>query len=157
MRKILIPLCTFALLGVSALPAAAQGGPNAAGGASGPVANVPQVAGVWHGQAHDDPSLSALVPTQSMNPSLQMNITEDSAGTLGGSGTLSVPQAIVPLRITGKASSNGTINIQMGMQMTGSISGRITCSNGSTGQVMSGKFTSKEAFGTFSIDTCPVL
>jgi hypothetical protein len=149
-------VATLALFAASAFPVAAQGGPNAA-----TTNTLPQVGGVWHGQEHYDPSLSVFLLPVEMNPSLAMTLNEDAAGNLTGSGTYSFPNLSMPFGVTGRASSNGSIELQLGlffgMKLTGSTTGTTTCSNGSTGQVISGKFQSKEGFGTFSLYNCPVL
>jgi hypothetical protein len=125
------------------------------GGGGGSTASIPQVGGSWRGQEHYDPSLSIYFFTpEAMNPPIAMTLVEDAAGNITGTDN---GMSIV---MTGKASSNGTIVLQdgvyYGQKITVSITGSVTCSDGSTGTVLSGKFQHKEGFGTISVDNCPI-
>jgi hypothetical protein len=123
------------------------------GGGGGSTQSIPQVGGIWIGQEHYDPSLSVFILPAFMNPPVSFTVVEDATGTLAGTDNL------MGIAITGKASGNGTVVIQdgtyYGQKITVSISGSVTCSDGSTGSVMSGKFQRKEGFGIISMDNCP--
>jgi hypothetical protein len=152
-RKLLIPLCSLALLASPAVPAAAQGG-------STTPKTLPQVGGAWNGQEHYDPTLAVFFPTAAlMNPPLSITLSEDAAGNLTGTDGTMIFSVTGLVPMTGKASANGTIVVQetayYGQKLTGSLTGSVTCSDGSIGQVFSGKFQRKEGFGTFSADNCP--
>lgn len=159
MKKFLIPLIAVAIMAVSVSPAFAQGGSGSGGGSisggGGGTKPLPQVTGSWNGQEHYDPSLSVFFLPGFMDPAQSFTFVEDAAGNITGTDN------IMHIAVTGKASGNGSIVIQdgtyYGQKLTGSITGSVTCSDGSTGTVVSGKFQRKEGFGTFSFDNCPVL
>jgi hypothetical protein len=157
MNRLLIPFFTAALFATSAFPVSAQGGSGGGGssGGGGTVKAIPQIAGSWHGQEHYDPSLSVFFLPGFMDPMLSMTLVEDASGTVTGTDNL------MHIAMTGTASSNGSIVLQdgvyYGQKLTGSVTGSVTCADGSVGSVVSGKFQRKEGFGTFSIDNCGVL
>jgi hypothetical protein len=129
-------------------------GGGSGGGGGGSTALLPQVAGIWNGQEHYDPGLSVFFLPAFMNPPVSFTFIEDAAGNITGVDNR------MGIAITGKASSNGTIVIQdgayYGQKLTMGLTGSVTCSDGSAGTVMSGKFQRKEGFGTVSMDNCPV-
>jgi hypothetical protein len=129
-----------------------SGSGSGGGGGGGSTQVIPQVAGSWRGAERYDASLAIWnLP----DAPISFLLIEDAAGNITGFDTrMNIP-------ITGKASSNGSIIIQdgayYGQKITVNITGTVACSDGSTGQVMSGKFQRKEGFGTISLDNCPVL
>ena len=160
MNKYLVSAIVIAMFAASTISASAQGGSGGGGSATDPVGSptggggatikaIPQVAGKWRGQEAYDPSLGVFI----MNPPLAMTLNEDTSGNISGI------DSIMSVSVSGKASDNGTVLLQdgayYGQKLTGNITGAVTCSDGTTGQVLSGKFQRKEGFGTFSMTNCP--
>lgn len=138
----------------------ASGGSGSGGGTSGgggtggggSTNTVPQVAGTWTGAETYDPSLASFFPFGTTFAQ-SFTFVEDASGNLTGTDN------VMHVAISGKASSNGSIVFQdgayYGQKITVNVTGSTTCSDGSTGSVLSGKFQRKDGFGTISLNNCP--
>ena len=143
----------FASSGVAFASGGSGSGGGGTPGGGGSTAIIPQVAGTWNGQMTYDPSLAVFFPFgTSFNASWAL--VEDASGNITGIDN------VMHVGITGSASGNGTIKLQdgtyYGFKDTMAVSST-SCSDGSIGKVMTGKFQDKEGFGVVTVNNCPVL
>jgi hypothetical protein len=119
--------------------------------------NIPQIAGNWLGQYTYEIMFGVAAPPN-VTREVIMTLAEDAAGNLTGQFCLGVVSPGCFL-LKGKVQDTGAVQLEFvtnpPFQMNGSITGSLTCLDGSTGLTIAGSFRARESSGSFSFNSCP--